>query len=130
MVECPICRTSNPSGSSVCTKCSTPIDLATIIIDSAPNREAPAPGDPEATMAAVADADATGWSVPIQKKPSNPTAALEPGAVLGDRYEIIKSLGEGGMGAVYKARDSELDRLVALKVIRLERAGHPEILRR
>jgi serine/threonine protein kinase/TolB-like protein len=130
MVECPICRTSNPSGSSVCTKCSTPIDLATILIDPASSRDAPASGDPEATMAAVADAGATGWSVPIQKKPSNPTVALEAGAMLGDRYEIIKSLGEGGMGAVYKARDRELDRLVALKVIRPELAGHPEILRR
>jgi serine/threonine protein kinase/Flp pilus assembly protein TadD len=78
-------------------------------------------------MAVVADA---GWSVPIQKKNTAAGGPLEPGAVLGDRYEIIKSLGEGGMGAVYKARDSELDRLVALKVIRPELAGHPEILRR
>ena len=81
-------------------------------------------------MAVVANAGATGWSVPIQKKHTGPFGPLEPGAVLGDRYEIIKSLGEGGMGAVYKATDRELDRLVALKVIRPELAGHPEILRR
>src|SRR5204863_1842431 len=84
--------------------------------------------DSEATMAAVGGA--TGWSVPLQKRQTDPGAPLEPGAILGDRYEILKSLGEGGMGAVYKARDRELDRLLALKVIRPELAGHPDILRR
>jgi eukaryotic-like serine/threonine-protein kinase len=50
--------------------------------------------------------------------------------MLGTRYEIVHLLGQGGMGAVYKARDRELDRMVALKVIRPEMAVHPEILRR
>ncbi len=55
---------------------------------------------------------------------------LQIGTVLGSRYEILELLGEGGMGAVYKAADREVDRVVALKVIRPEMASNPEILAR
>ena len=49
---------------------------------------------------------------------------------LGGRYEIQKLLGMGGMGAVYKARDMEVERVVGLKVIRPDLAGDPAILAR
>jgi tetratricopeptide (TPR) repeat protein len=52
------------------------------------------------------------------------------GDVLGGRFEIQKLLGMGGMGAVYKARDMEVDRVVGLKVIRPDLAGNPAILAR
>jgi serine/threonine protein kinase/tetratricopeptide (TPR) repeat protein len=58
------------------------------------------------------------------------TARLEPGDVLGGRYEILQLLGEGGMGAVYKARDRELDRFVALKIIHPDLANRPGVLQR
>ena len=49
-------------------------------------------------------------------------AALEPGAVVG-RYIVLTPLGAGGMGVVYAAYDPELDRKVALKLLRAEPGG-------
>jgi tetratricopeptide (TPR) repeat protein len=60
----------------------------------------------------------------------NSSAILEPGTLLGGRYEIVAMLGLGGMGAVYKAYDRDIDRVIALKVIRPDLASHPELLQR
>ena len=55
--------------------------------------------------------------------------ALTPGTRLGP-YEIVALLGAGGMGEVYKARDTRLDRTVAIKVLPAPVADDPERLRR
>ena len=56
---------------------------------------------------------------------------MERGTKLANgRYEIIALLGQGAMGAVYKAKDLELDRWVAIKVIQPELVSSPAILKR
>ncbi len=60
---------------------------------------------------------------------SNQTT-LEPGMLLAQRYEVVGTLGQGGMGAVYKATDLELNRTVAVKVIRPDLARDKAIVDR
>src|SRR5689334_5323991 len=55
--------------------------------------------------------------------------SLARGAKLGP-YEILDPLGAGGMGEVYKARDTRLDRTVAIKVLPAKLTAHPEARQR
>ena len=52
------------------------------------------------------------------------------GQKINERYEIIKSIGEGGMANVYLAYDSILDRNVAIKVLRGDLSNDEKFVRR
>lgn len=76
------------------------------------------------TPSSAVDRDAPTQTTPANSGPRPPRggdAALRPGARIG-RYELTERIGRGGMGTVFSARDTKLDRQVALKLLH----GRPE----
>ena len=57
-------------------------------------------------------------------RPLRELSGLEPGTALGP-YSVTAKIGEDGMGEVYRARDTKLDRDVALKVLPKASTGDP-----
>ncbi|CAN5785598.1 hypothetical protein BH11MYX3_BH11MYX3_42580 [soil metagenome] len=88
-------------------------------------------GDPDDTDPAVADTHASADGLDASAAPTTNRGprGVRPGDTLG-RYELGEELGEGGMATVFRARDKELRRDVAVKVLFPHLARRDEIVRR
>ena len=112
-IACPTCGQTNLAGSLFCAKCHTSFSGA---------GDSPTIGAASRSLSSFDDTTLAGGT---------PVPIMERGTKLaGGRYEILEILGQGAMGAVYKAKDHELDRWVAIKVIQPELANSRAILKR
>jgi len=154
-MNCPRCGRESPAGRIECEACGAPLPepagqtgVTALRPAASPKSATPSPAGTgragatptEFSLAGPAEFDTehpTGTFAAAATSPSagglsgvSSAGELTLGTLFGNRYEIVSILGQGGMGRVYKARDRELDKLIALKTIRLDTAEGPEALAR
>jgi eukaryotic-like serine/threonine-protein kinase len=98
---CPHCGTANQDSAATCSQC------ARDLFEDAP------------TVATPSEPPSKGRISEWQRESRN-AKTLPVGFEIGSRYKVVGFLGRGGMGAVYRVHDNELNRDVALKLIRAD----------
>ena len=69
-------------------------------------------------------------SAPYARGELSTPPEIAAGTLIGGRYEVIRRLGEGGMGAVYEAEHTAIQRRVAVKVLHSEFGRNPSVVER
>lgn len=118
-MTCNLCHAENAEGSFACSQCGSAFTTPEVptFLDADITAPAVSPGREKLSRGAS-------WVT------RGLAADLEPGSDFGPRYRIEAILGRGGMGAVYKAYDKDLDRVVALKLVRVGLTTDPEVMQR
>jgi|KBSMisStaDraftv2_1062788.scaffolds.fasta_scaffold24694_2 tetratricopeptide (TPR) repeat protein len=123
---CPICQSPNPDEVEACLHCSHRFATAKISLTPLPSGQdlseltsVPTMGSPSSLKE---------WATKSQRGTSS--VVLPAGLEIGRRYRVKSLLGIGGMGAVYLVHDKDLDRDVALKLIKSDIAEDADALER
>jgi serine/threonine protein kinase/tetratricopeptide (TPR) repeat protein len=131
-MNCGHCRGKNPDEASHCLQCGAElrpgVGFSPTLADGP--RSSPAVGSESPTVGIAEDGPPSPNGSGPPSRALAADSCLEPGAELGTRYKVVSLLGKGGMGAVYKAHDKELDRTVALKLIRPDLASQSQAMQR